>query len=48
MELNFICHLYRIVGFIINGDQLLNWVGIYLYLVTAKKTLTKFKSNAQP
>jgi hypothetical protein len=26
---------------------LLNWVGIYLYLVTANKILTNFKSNAQ-
>jgi hypothetical protein len=28
-------------------DLLLNWVGIYLYLVIANKILTKFKSNAQ-
>jgi hypothetical protein len=35
-----------IVGFIINYDLLFNWVGIYLYLVTANKTLTNFKSNA--
>jgi hypothetical protein len=26
---------------------LFNWVGIYLYLVTANKILTNFKSNAQ-
>jgi hypothetical protein len=26
---------------------LLNWVGIYLYLVTANKILTNFKNNAQ-
>jgi hypothetical protein len=26
---------------------LLNWVGIYLYLVIANKILTNFKSNAQ-
>jgi hypothetical protein len=26
---------------------LLNWVGIYLYLITANKILTNFKSNAQ-
>jgi hypothetical protein len=33
----------------IAGDVItfLNWVGIYLYLVTANKILTKFKSNAQ-
>jgi hypothetical protein len=32
---------------IINFDLLLNCVGIYLYLVTANKILTNFKSNAQ-
>jgi hypothetical protein len=31
----------------INCDLLLNRVGIYLYLVTANKILTNFKSNAQ-
>jgi hypothetical protein len=36
-----------IVGFIINIDPLFIWVGIYLYLVTANKTLTNFKSNTQ-
>jgi hypothetical protein len=32
----------------IAGDVItfLNWVGIYLYLVTAKKILTNFKNNA--
>jgi hypothetical protein len=40
MELNLICHLHCIVGFIINCDQLFNWDGIYLYLVTANKILT--------
>jgi hypothetical protein len=39
--------MYCIVGVIINCDLLLNWVGIYLYLVIANKTLTNFKSNAQ-
>jgi hypothetical protein len=34
------------MGFIINCDLLFNLVGIYLHLVTANKTLTKFKSNA--
>jgi hypothetical protein len=29
-----------------NLDLLFNWVGIYLYLVTANKILTNFKSNA--
>jgi hypothetical protein len=36
--------MHRIEGvFVI----LLNWVGIYLYLVIANKILTNFKSNAQ-
>jgi hypothetical protein len=47
MELNLICHMHCIVGFIINFDLLFIWVGIYLYLVTSNKTLTNFKSNAQ-
>jgi hypothetical protein len=47
MELNLICHLYCIVGVIFNCDLLFNWVDIYLYLVTANKTLTNFKSNTQ-
>jgi hypothetical protein len=47
MELNLICHLHCIVGFIINFDLLFIWDGIYLYLVIANKTLTNFKSNAQ-
>jgi hypothetical protein len=47
MELNLIYHMHCIVGFINNCDLLFNLVGIYLYLVTANKTLTNFKSNAQ-
>jgi hypothetical protein len=47
MELNLIYHLHCIVGVVINLDILFNWVGIYLYLVTANKILTNFKSNAQ-
>jgi hypothetical protein len=47
MELNLICHMLCIVGVIINLDLLLIWVDIYLYLVTANKILTNFKSNAQ-
>jgi hypothetical protein len=39
--------MYCIMGFVINCDLLLNWVGIYLYLVIANKILTNFKSNAQ-
>jgi hypothetical protein len=35
------------VGVVINFDLLFNWVGIYLYLVTANKILTNSKSNAQ-
>jgi hypothetical protein len=38
-------HFIASVG--INFDLLLNWVGIYLYLVIANKILTNFKSNAQ-
>jgi hypothetical protein len=47
MELNLICHMHCIVDDIINFDLLFNWVGIYLYLVTANKILTNSKSNAQ-
>jgi hypothetical protein len=47
MELNLICHLHCIVGVIINCDLLFIWVGIYLYLVTANKTLINYKSNAK-
>jgi hypothetical protein len=39
MELNLICYLHCIVGFIINCDQLFNWIGIYLDLVIANKIL---------
>jgi hypothetical protein len=46
MKLNLIYHIYCIVGVIINLDLLFIWVGIYLYLVTANKTFTNFKTNA--
>jgi hypothetical protein len=46
MELNSICHVHWIAGVVINFILLLNWVGIYLYLVIANKILTNFKSNA--
>jgi hypothetical protein len=36
-----------IAGVVITFVLLLNWVGIYLYLVIANKILTNFKSNAQ-
>jgi hypothetical protein len=39
--------MHCIVGVVINFDLLLIWVGIHLYLVTANKILTNFKSNAQ-
>jgi hypothetical protein len=39
--------MHCIVGAVINCDLLFIWVGIYLYLVTANKTFTNFKSNAQ-
>jgi hypothetical protein len=32
--------MHCIVGFIINRDQLFNWVDIYLHLVIANKILT--------
>jgi hypothetical protein len=47
MELNSICHLHCIVSVVTNLDLLFNWIGIYLYLVTANKILTNFKSNVQ-
>jgi hypothetical protein len=47
MELNLMCHMHCIAGVIINCDLLLNWVGIYLYLVIANKILTNSKSNAE-
>jgi hypothetical protein len=47
MELNSICHMHCIEGVVITFVLLLNWVGIYLYLVIANKILTNFKSNAQ-
>jgi hypothetical protein len=40
MELNLIYHLHCIVRFIIDYNQLFNWVGIHLYLVIANKILT--------
>jgi hypothetical protein len=46
MELNLNCHMHCIAGVVTNFDLLLIWVGIYLYLVTANKILTNFKSNA--
>jgi hypothetical protein len=47
MELNSICHIHCIAGDVVTFVLLLNWVGIYLYLVIANKILTNFKSNAQ-
>ena len=37
--------MHCIAGDVVTFVLLLNWVGIYLYLVTANKTLTNFKSN---
>jgi hypothetical protein len=48
MELNLICHLHHIVGFIINFDLLFYWDGIYLYLVIADKFNQLIKSNDVP
>jgi hypothetical protein len=39
--------MHCIAGVVITFVLLLNWVGIYLYLVIANKILTNFKSNAQ-
>jgi hypothetical protein len=39
--------MHCIAGVVITFVLLLNWVGIYLYLVIANKILTIFKSNAQ-
>jgi hypothetical protein len=39
--------MHCIEGVVITFVLLLNWVGIYLYLVIANKILTHFKSNAQ-
>jgi hypothetical protein len=39
--------MHCIVGVIINCDLLFIWVDIYLYLVTANKTLINIKSNDQ-
>jgi hypothetical protein len=39
--------MHCIAGDVVTFVLLFNWVGIYLYLVTANKILTNFKSNAQ-
>ena len=39
--------MHCIAGDVVSFVLLLNWVGIYLYLVIANKILTNFKSNAQ-
>jgi hypothetical protein len=39
--------MHCIAGEVVTFVLLLNWVGIYLYLVIANKILTNFKSNAQ-
>jgi hypothetical protein len=39
--------MHCIAGDVVTSILLFNWVGIYLYLVTANKILTNFKSNAQ-
>jgi hypothetical protein len=33
------CYLHCIVGFIINCDEIFNWVDIHLYLLIANKIL---------
>jgi hypothetical protein len=47
MELNSICLMHCIACDVVTSVLLFNWVGIYLYLVTANNFLTNFKSNAQ-
>ena len=39
--------MHCIAGDVVTFVILLNWVGIYLYLVIANKILTNSKSNAQ-
>jgi hypothetical protein len=39
--------MHCIAGVVITSVLLLNWVGIYLYLVIANKILANFKINAQ-
>jgi hypothetical protein len=39
--------MHCIAGDVATFVLLLNWIGIYLYLVIANKILTNFKSNAQ-
>jgi hypothetical protein len=39
--------MHCIAGDDVTFVLLFNWVGIYLYLVTANKILINFKSNAQ-
>jgi hypothetical protein len=39
--------MHCIAGDVVTFDLLLNWVGIYLYLVIANKILINFKSNVQ-
>jgi hypothetical protein len=39
--------MHYIESVVITFVLLLNWVGIYLYLVIANKILTNFKSNDQ-
>ena len=46
-NLNSIRHMHCIAGEVVTFVLLLNWVGVYLYLVIANKILTNFKSNAQ-
>jgi hypothetical protein len=44
MELNSICHMHCIAGDVITFVLLLNWVGIYLYLVMLIKFLPTLKA----
>lgn len=44
MELNLFTHLHCNVGFIINYDQLFNWIGIY-FLNVMQELCLSFKKN---
>jgi hypothetical protein len=44
-NLNSIFHMHCIAGEVVTFVMLLNWVGIYLYLVIANKILINFKKQ---
>jgi hypothetical protein len=48
MELNSICHMHCIAGDVVTFVPLLNWVGIYLYLATARTRHKTRHPNPEP